>query len=144
MAHKRIRKLFVRRRPCQFCLNRNSANNYIDYKDESVLIKLVNLQGKILSSRITGTCAKHQRAVSLAIKRARYVGILPYVGPLPKRFDELRAAAIAAKKESRKAYFEKNEVDQTAPRKEHEVKVSKESTEEKLVKRVTKKTVEKE
>ena len=88
MAHKRIRKLFVRRRPCQFCLNRNSANNYIDYKDESVLIKLVNLQGKILSSRITGTCAKHQRAVSLAIKRARYVGILPYVGPLPKRFDE--------------------------------------------------------
>ena len=127
MAHKRIRKLFVRRRPCQFCLNRNSANNYIDYKDESVLIKLVNLQGKILSSRITGTCAKHQRAVSLAIKRARYVGILPYVGPLPKRFDELRAAAIAAKKESRKAYFEKNEADQTAP-----------------IKRVTKKTVEKE
>lgn len=144
MAHKRIRKLFVRRRPCQFCLNRNSANNYIDYKDESVLIKLVNLQGKILSSRITGTCAKHQRAVSLAIKRARYVGILPYVGPLPKRFDELRAAAIAAKKESRKAYFEKSEADQTAPRKEHEVKVSKESTEEKPVKRVTKKTVEKE
>lgn len=144
MAHKRIRKLFVRRRPCQFCLNRNSANNYIDYKDESVLIKLVNLQGKILSSRITGTCAKHQRAVSLAIKRARYVGILPYVGPLPKRFDELRAAAIAAKKESRKAYFEKNEADQTVPRKEHEVKVSKESTEEKPVKRVTKKTVEKE
>ena len=144
MAHKRIRKLFVRRRPCQFCLNRNSANNYIDYKDESVLIKLVNLQGKILSSRITGTCAKHQRAVSLAIKRARYVGILSYVGPLPKRFDELRAAAIAAKKESRKAYFEKNEADQTAPRKEHEVKVSKESTEEKPVKRVTKKTVEKE
>ena len=103
----------------------------------------VNLQGKILSSRITGTCAKHQRAVSLAIKRARYVGILPYVGPLPKRFDELRAAAIAAKKESRKAYFEKNEADQTAPKKEHEAKVSKESTEEKPVKRVTKKTIEK-
>lgn len=143
MAHKRIRKLFVRRRPCQFCLNRNSLNNYIDYKDESVLVKLVNLQGKILSSRITGTCAKHQRAVSLAIKRARYVGILPYVGPLPKRFDELRAAAIAAKKESRKAYFKKNEADQTAPKKEHEAKVSKESTEEKPVKRVTKKTIEK-
>ena len=48
------------------------------------------MQGKILSSRITGTCAKHQRAVSLAIKRARYVAILPYIGMLPKKVEEKR------------------------------------------------------
>ena len=74
MARVVPKKLFVRKRPCQFCLSKNPSN-YIDYKDENVFIKLINMQGKILSSRITGTCAKHQRAVSLAIKRARYVAI---------------------------------------------------------------------
>ena len=83
------KKLFVRKRPCQFCLSKNPSN-YIDYKDENVFIKLINMQGKILSSRITGTCAKHQRAVSLAIKRARYVAILPYIGMLPKKVEEKR------------------------------------------------------
>lgn len=89
MARVVPKKLFVRKRPCQFCLSKNPSN-YIDYKDENVFIKLINMQGKILSSRITGTCAKHQRAVSLAIKRARYVAILPYIGMLPKKVEEKR------------------------------------------------------
>ena len=87
MARVVPKKLFVRKRPCQFCLSKNPSN-YIDYKDENVFIKLINMQGKILSSRITGTCAKHQRAVSLAIKRARYVAILPYIGMLHKKVEE--------------------------------------------------------
>ncbi len=76
------KKLFQRKRPCTFCLSK-APTNYIDYKDESQYIRLINMQGKIMSSRITGTCAKHQRAVSLAIKRARYVGIIPFSGPIP-------------------------------------------------------------
>jgi hypothetical protein len=79
MARIVRKKPFIRKRPCQFCLSKEPVV-YIDYKNEEVLSKLVNLQGKILSSRITGTCAKHQRAVALAIKRARFVGILPYIG----------------------------------------------------------------
>ena len=87
MARVVPKKLFIRKRPCQFCLSKNPTD-YIDYKDENTFVKLINMQGKILSSRITGTCAKHQRAVSLAIKRARYVAILPYIGMLPKKAEE--------------------------------------------------------
>ncbi|RMA77428.1 small subunit ribosomal protein S18 [Metamycoplasma subdolum] len=86
MARIVRKKPFVRRRPCQFCSPKNTLEK-IDYKDEATLSKLVNLQGKILSSRITGTCAKHQRAVSLAIKRARFVAILPYIGSIRKDKD---------------------------------------------------------
>ncbi|AWX69447.1 30S ribosomal protein S18 [[Mycoplasma] anseris] len=87
MARVVHKKLFIRRRPCQFCLSKQPIV-YVDYKNEQLLSKLVNMQGKILSSRITGTCAKHQRAVSLAIKRARYVAILPYLGTVKKDKDE--------------------------------------------------------
>ncbi|MBN4089418.1 30S ribosomal protein S18 [Mycoplasma enhydrae] len=85
MARIVRKKPFVRRRPCQFCLSKSPVV-YVDYKNEELLSKLVNQQGKILSSRITGTCAKHQRAVSLAIKRARLVAILPYIGTVKKEF----------------------------------------------------------
>ncbi|AXE60891.1 30S ribosomal protein S18 [[Mycoplasma] phocae] len=83
MARIVRKKPFIRKRPCQFCLSKQPVT-YVDYKNEEVVSKLVNLQGKILSSRITGTCSKHQRAVALAIKRARYVAILPYVGPMKR------------------------------------------------------------
>ncbi|AZZ65274.1 30S ribosomal protein S18 [Metamycoplasma phocicerebrale] len=85
MARIVRKKPFIRKRPCQFCLSKNPVV-YVDYKNEELLSKLVNQQGKILSSRITGTCAKHQRAVALAIKRARLVAILPYIGTIKKEF----------------------------------------------------------
>jgi len=58
-----------------------SANNikYIDYKDVEVLSKFLNPNGKIMNHKRTGITAKNQRALALAIKRARFMGLLPYV-----------------------------------------------------------------
>jgi small subunit ribosomal protein S18 len=64
-----------RKKYCRFCKDRLA----IDYKDEATLSKLVNVRGKILPKRVTGTCAKHQRDVAQAIKRSRFLGIIPYV-----------------------------------------------------------------
>ena len=71
-----------RRRPekkkkkvCVFC----GKDNVIDYKDTAKLKKYVSERGKILPRRITGNCAKHQRALTVAIKRARHVALMPYV-----------------------------------------------------------------
>ena len=52
---------------------------YVDYKDVDLLGRFVSERGKILSRRVTGTYAKNQRKVSKAIKRARFMGLLPYV-----------------------------------------------------------------
>ena len=52
----------------------------MDYKDVNKLKRFITEQGKILPNRVTGNCASHQRAVAAAIKRARYVALLPYVG----------------------------------------------------------------
>jgi small subunit ribosomal protein S18 len=72
MAGKpRIRK----KRKCTFCSNKVT---YIDYKDLKILKKYVSDKGKILPKRVTGTCAKHQRMLSKAIKRARQMALLPY------------------------------------------------------------------
>ena len=70
------RKGGIRRRKkvCIFC----GKDNVIDYKDAAKLKKFVSERGKILPRRVTGTCAKHQRALTSAIKRARHVAILPY------------------------------------------------------------------
>ena len=64
-----------RKKVCVFCGN----DNVIDYKDTAKLKKYVSERGKILPRRITGTCAKHQRALTVAIKRARHVALMPYV-----------------------------------------------------------------
>ncbi len=64
-----------RRKVCHFCVDRAE---YIDYKDVAKLRKMVSERGKILPRRVTGTCAKHQRELTTAIKRARYVALLPY------------------------------------------------------------------
>ena len=64
-----------RRRVCKFCMDHLDG---IDYKDVSRLQKFVTERGKIMPSRITGTCAKHQRSLARAIKRARTVALLPY------------------------------------------------------------------
>jgi small subunit ribosomal protein S18 len=63
----------------KFCRFKKNGIKYIDYKDPDFLAKLLNDQGKILPSRITGTSAKYQRKVSQAVKRARHLAILPYV-----------------------------------------------------------------
>lgn len=63
-----------RKKVCVFC----GKDNVIDYKDAAKLRKYISERGKILPRRVTGTCAKHQRALTSAIKRARHVAILPY------------------------------------------------------------------
>ena len=64
-----------RKKVCIFCADKNAV---IDYKDVATLKKYVSERGKILPRRITGTCAKHQRAVTGAIKRARHLALMPY------------------------------------------------------------------
>ena len=64
-----------RKKVCVFCA---SENNVIDYKDTNKLKRYVSERGKILPRRITGNCAKHQRALTVAIKRARHVALMPY------------------------------------------------------------------
>ena len=64
-----------RKKVCQFCADKT---NIIDYKDAAKLRKYVSERGKILPRRITGNCAKHQRALTTAIKRARHVALMPY------------------------------------------------------------------
>ena len=57
---------------------RPDANKVLDYKDVATLKHYVSERGKILPRRITGNCAKHQRALTVAVKRARHVALLPY------------------------------------------------------------------
>ncbi len=64
-----------RRKVCQFCVDKVEA---IDYKDIAKLRRFVSERAKILPRRITGTCAKHQRELTIAIKRARHVALIPY------------------------------------------------------------------
>ncbi len=64
-----------RRKVCQFCVDKAEE---IDYKDVAKLRKFVSERSKILPRRVTGTCAKHQRELTTAIKRARHIAILPY------------------------------------------------------------------
>ena len=64
----------------KYCRFKKAGIKYIDYKDPNFLLKFVNEQGKILPRRLTGTSAKYQRRVSQAIKRARHIALLPYVG----------------------------------------------------------------
>lgn len=66
-----------RRKFCEFCADHVDT---VDYKDEELLRNYIGEDAKILPKRMTGTCAKHQRTVATAIKRARHVAILPYVG----------------------------------------------------------------
>ena len=60
---------------CNFCAEKSE---FIDYKDVLKLRKYVSERSKILPRRITGTCAKHQRELTIAIKRARHIALIPY------------------------------------------------------------------
>ncbi len=72
-------KEIKKRKICRFC---ESGEVYIDYKDEKRLVKFTSEQGKIIPRRVTGTCAKHQRQLALAIKRARHLALLPFVSDI--------------------------------------------------------------
>ena len=68
----------------KYCRFKKSGIKYIDYKDADFLLKFVNEQGKILPRRLTGTSLKYQRKVSVAVKRARHLALMPYVADLLK------------------------------------------------------------
>jgi len=63
----------------KYCRFKKSGIKYIDYKDASFLLKFVNEQGKILPRRLTGTSEKFQKKISQAVKRARHLGLMPFV-----------------------------------------------------------------
>ena len=65
-----------RKKVCLFCVDKVTS---IDYKDIAKLKRFISERGKILPRRTTGTCAAHQRQLTVAIKRARQIALLPYV-----------------------------------------------------------------
>ncbi|MBN1148670.1 MAG: 30S ribosomal protein S18 [Anaerolineales bacterium] len=71
------RRFFARPRVCQFCTDKSVR---IDYKQVELLRRHITDDGKIRPRRQTGTCAKHQRELAIAIKRARHIALLPFTG----------------------------------------------------------------
>lgn len=69
-----MRRKFQRKKVCRFCTEKID----IDYKDSKLLRQFVTERGKIMPRRLTGTCAKHQRALASAIKSARIIALLPF------------------------------------------------------------------
>lgn len=79
MENKEFKKTMrkpARRKVCNFCVEKSE---YIDYKDVAKLKKYLTESGKILPRRMTGVCARHQRELAVAIKRARQMALIPYV-----------------------------------------------------------------
>lgn len=66
---------FIRRKVCRFCV---SKETHIDYKNANILRTFVSDRGKLLAGRVTGTCARHQRMLTVALKRARDIALIPY------------------------------------------------------------------
>ncbi|MFQ5485888.1 MAG: 30S ribosomal protein S18 [Desulfobacterales bacterium] len=73
------KKIYHRRKVCRFCAD---SKLIINYKDSRSLQYFITERGKIIPRRISGACAKHQRALTREIKRARTIALLPYVGRL--------------------------------------------------------------
>ncbi len=76
MANERAARPHKRKKVCTFCVDKIE---HIDYKDTAKLRRFTSERGKILPRRTTGTCALHQRQLTVAIKRARAIALLPYV-----------------------------------------------------------------
>lgn len=70
------KKRIFKKRPCRFCMDKVESLDYLEYLRFQ---KLLTERGKIVPSRISGNCAKHQRQVAKAIKKARVMGLLPFV-----------------------------------------------------------------
>jgi len=68
----------------KYCMFKKSGIRYVDYKDPDFLMRFINEQGKLLPRRLTGTSLKYQRKVSVAVKRARHLALMPYVADLLK------------------------------------------------------------
>jgi small subunit ribosomal protein S18 len=77
------RRFTPRRKVCAFCLDKTKT---IDYKDISTLRRFLTERGKIKSRRKTGTCAKHQRRLAVAVKRARHLALLPFTAEHIRRY----------------------------------------------------------
>jgi len=75
---KKPRKPSRRRRVCKFCADKEFG---IDYKDPQSIRYFLSDRGKIVSRRISGACAKHQRQLCVAIKRARNIALMPFTAP---------------------------------------------------------------
>ncbi len=73
------KRFYQRRKVCKFCAD---SSIEINYKDAKALKSFITERGKIIPRRITGTCAKHQRILAKAIKQARTIALLPYVGKI--------------------------------------------------------------
>lgn len=73
------KRFYQRRKVCKFCAD---STLEINYKDAKELKSFITERGKIIPRRITGTCAKHQRILTRAIKQARTIALLPYVGKI--------------------------------------------------------------
>ncbi|MBU0996338.1 MAG: 30S ribosomal protein S18 [Proteobacteria bacterium] len=78
-SFKKRKKVYHRRKVCRFCADKELE---INYKDVRMLKYFLSERGKIIPRRITGTCAKHQRSLTVSIKRARTIALLPYVGSI--------------------------------------------------------------
>ncbi|MGD8263490.1 MAG: 30S ribosomal protein S18 [Desulfobacterales bacterium] len=76
---KRRKRIYHRRKVCRFCADTSIV---INYKDPRTLKYFITERGKIIPRRLSGCCAKHQRALTHAIKRARTIALLPYVGSI--------------------------------------------------------------
>lgn len=76
---ERKKRIFHRRKVCRFCADTSLE---INYKDAKSLRYFITERGKIIPRRISGTCAKHQRSLTHAIKRARTIALLPFVGTM--------------------------------------------------------------
>lgn len=77
MYKKNKGKFYQRRKICRFCVDKELE---INYKTPKALRQFITERGKIIPRRITGTCAKHQRELTVAIKQSRQIALLPFVG----------------------------------------------------------------
>jgi len=93
-------KFAPRRRVCSFCTGKVKE---IDYKDSSMLSSYISDRSKIEPRRRTGTCAKHQRALAVAIKRARHIALLPFAPEHIAKMGDVASVRVVVKGEQAKA-----------------------------------------
>jgi small subunit ribosomal protein S18 len=74
-----------KKRVCRWCTNKESCRDlYVEFKDNKKLSRFLTEQGKIIPRRTSGNCARSQRQLATAIKRARYLALLPYIADIPR------------------------------------------------------------
>lgn len=123
-------KYLPKRKVCRFCVDKIKT---IDYKDSARLSRYISDSGKIEPRRRTGTCARHQRALAEAIKRARHIALLPYVaehiriagmvasmGPVPVKEKEKREEPPPKTKEVKEKTEESEKAEETSEKTEKE------------------------